>query len=250
MSKSVERIWGPLRRGESFDREAFAAYRANPTQAIRNRLAAANVGLAEKVARRWTHQCQEPFEDLRNEGMFGLLKAVERYDPATGFNFSSFAIPFISGAIQHYLRDKGWGQVRPPRRTVEQYGKVKSLQRRMADLGREMDSLDIAAALGISADEWRFIEEAREQPAPISLDDSPLDIAEELPATLEGTDELFSALATLPRLTYECLVEFVFGGLSEQEIAARKRLNPVQVKSLIARVLSELREKAVGIDYG
>lgn len=221
----------------------FQRYKANPSRQLRDVLVGANTGLAEKAARHWTHKCSEAFEDLRQEGMFGLIKAVERFDPSQGNAFSSFAMPFIHGAIQHYLRDKGWGVVRPPRRTVEQYAKVKSTRRRFFEHGCELTDLEVAAGLGISAEQWRFIREAREQPCPVSLDeetDEPIEIEAVLPEVDEHS-HLLERWTELAELQRDCLAEMVWAGLAPAQIAKRRGLALERVEELINAGLAALR---------
>lgn len=254
----VETAWATLRKAQSGAKQTtlavalFREYKARPTQRLRDRLVTSNMGLVEKAARRWTHQCQEPFEDLRQEGVFGLMKAVEAYDPEKGCAFSSFAMPYISGAIQHYLRDKGWGQVRPPRRAVEQYAKVKGTQRKLTAMGRPMPAVEVAVGLGMTPAQWEFVEVAREQPAPISLDDQRDEIelvAEAVPEE-SGQAWVFEHLAELPQQQYECVVESVFGGLADAAIAQRKRLEPAAVRALITAGLATLKTQVEGRKHG
>lgn len=243
----VETAWATLRKAQSGAKQPplalalFREYKARPTQRLRDRLVVANMGLVEKAARRWTHQCQEPFEDLRQEGVFGLVKAVERFDPEAGNAFSSFAMPYISGAIQHYLRAKGWGVLRPPQRAVEEYAKVLGMSRRMMDAGRYMSDTAVANGLGISSERWKFVKASREMAKPCSLEDASIEIeAEGAPEESEQA-WVFEHLAELPTQQYECVVESVFGGLADEAIARRKRLEPAAVRALITAGLATLR---------
>jgi RNA polymerase sigma factor (sigma-70 family) len=73
----------------------------------RNRLALENHGLARKVAHYYASRSAMPYEDLEQIAFLGLIKAIERFDPFKGNQFSSLALPFIRGEVLHYLRDKG-----------------------------------------------------------------------------------------------------------------------------------------------
>ncbi|MBD1918874.1 MULTISPECIES: sigma-70 family RNA polymerase sigma factor [Cyanophyceae] len=252
----VETAWATLRNAQAGAKQPplalalFRSYKANPNQRLRDRLVVANMGLVEKVARRFTHQCQVEFEDLRQEGAIGLTRAVEEFDPEKGYAFSSFAIPKIRSEIMHYMRDKGWGQVRPPRRTVEDYAKVKGTQRRLTAMGRPMPADEVAEGLGFTGAQWKFIETAREQPAPISLDDSPIELEAEAAPEEAGQAWIFERLAELPQQQYECVVESVFGQLADEAIARRKKLEPAAVRALITAGLESLKTQVEGRKHG
>ena len=62
--------------------------------------------LVWKVARRESERSGHSFEDLVQEGVSCLIKAVERFDPSLGNTLSTAAVPWIRGAMRHYLRDR------------------------------------------------------------------------------------------------------------------------------------------------
>lgn len=89
----------------------------------RNRLTLKNQGLVYDRAHKWRKKCTIPFDDLVQIGFIGLIKAVERYDQARGFKFSTLAGTYIEGEILHYLRDKGT-TIRVPSTWREQLAKA------------------------------------------------------------------------------------------------------------------------------
>jgi RNA polymerase sigma-B factor len=84
---------------------------------LRAELIAAYVPLSERLARHFTHR-GEPYDDLVQAGTIGLIKAVDRFDPERGVNFSSYATKMIVGELKRHFRDRGWS-IRPPRRIQE-----------------------------------------------------------------------------------------------------------------------------------
>jgi len=105
--------------------ELLAQYKANPTLVNRNRIVAQNLGLVEKCAYRFSQNSREPYDDLYAVGCLGLIKAVERFDLATGHKFSSYAVPRIRGEMLHYQRDHGSpGGIRVPRAWVDRRRRI------------------------------------------------------------------------------------------------------------------------------
>src|ERR1700730_15634424 len=95
----------------------FVEYRRTRDRDLRNELVEEHMRLAEFLSRRFAHR-GEPLDDLRQVALVGLLKAVERFEPDRGLQFSSFAMPTILGELKRHFRDRGWA-VRVPRRVQE-----------------------------------------------------------------------------------------------------------------------------------
>jgi RNA polymerase sigma-B factor len=134
--------------------ELLQDYQRHSTTAKRNQLVQMNLGLVRKEAHRWVGQCTESFDDLLQVGSIGLIRAIERFEPSKGHAFSSFAVPYIRGEIQHYLRDKS-PQVRIPRRWQELQRQALSVSKDMrSQLNRSPGDGELAEALGISQGLW------------------------------------------------------------------------------------------------
>ena len=93
-------------------REMFAEYARTGDVVLRDQLVAAHMGLAAYLARRFANRGQ-PLDDLVQVASLGLLKAVDRFDPGLGVEFSTYATTTIVGELKRHLRDKGWA-VRAP----------------------------------------------------------------------------------------------------------------------------------------
>ncbi len=82
------------------------------------------MGLVGHVAGKMTACCTVPRDELIQIGAEGLIKAVERFDPAKKIKLSSYAVPFIYGAMAQFVRDKV-RMVKVPRPLQETHQKLK-----------------------------------------------------------------------------------------------------------------------------
>jgi len=150
--------------------ELLRIYQSNKTQRIRNRIVELNLGLVRKEAYHWVNQCSESYEDLVQVGCMGLIRAIERFQLSKGNAFSSFAIPYIRGEIQHYLRDRST-PVKIPRRWLElKQQAVKASYQLREELNRQPTEQEIATKLNISLKEWQDVKLAAKNREPLSLD--------------------------------------------------------------------------------
>ena len=136
----------------------------------RNRLVEANLGLVHSVAARFVGITQLPYSDLVQVGCQGLIRAVEAFDGRRARCLSTFAIPYVRGAIRHELRDRE-SSIRLPRPLWELRHRLRRLQEErraqgLAPLGRE----GLASSLGCMPGELAEAEGLREVAHPLSLD--------------------------------------------------------------------------------
>ncbi|HEV2060749.1 MAG TPA: SigB/SigF/SigG family RNA polymerase sigma factor [Solirubrobacteraceae bacterium] len=95
----------------------FVRYHATRDPAVRDQLIERFLPLARSIALRFSSR-RDTLEDLLQVATIGLINAVDRFDPARGVAFSTYAVPTISGEIKRYFRDRTWS-VRPPRALQE-----------------------------------------------------------------------------------------------------------------------------------
>jgi RNA polymerase sigma-B factor len=144
--------------------------KVSPAINRRNQIAQMHSKLVHKIVHRWVKKCNESYEDLYQIGFVGLLKAVERFKPELGNAFSSFAVPYIQGEIQHYLRDNA-SPLKIPRSFVEKLGKIRRLRKQFIANGRQVQEAEVAEKLGISATEWESLKLTISQRLTISWDE-------------------------------------------------------------------------------
>ncbi|HEY9726375.1 MAG TPA: RNA polymerase sigma factor SigF [Chroococcales cyanobacterium] len=228
---------------------------------IRNQLVHLNFGLVRKEAHHWVHQCTESYEDLLQVGCIGLIRAIERFDTTKGTAFSSFAVPYIRGEIQHYLRDRGCS-VRIPRRwQALRQQSVEITQNLRVKFNRQPTDSEIAVALDISLEEWQEIKLAHQNREPLSLDTPVRDVEEgttslgelvpdpryrSFQLAQEDRIRLQQALANLEKRTREVL-EFVFlHDLTQKEVAERMDISVVTVSRRVKKGLDALKKLMAG----
>lgn len=129
---------------------AWREYSATRDRSIRERLVIAYLGLVRQVVNRMPQASipEVEYDDLLGYGVIGLMDAVERFDPARGVKFETYAATRIRGAIIDQLRDMDWvpRSVRQRARQIEQaIGAVES------KLGQSAGDEEIAAELGVDA---------------------------------------------------------------------------------------------------
>jgi RNA polymerase sigma-B factor len=121
-------------------------YRAGD-RAAREQLVGEMLPLVHQLARRYTGKASH--DDLVQAGLFGLTKALGRFDPAQGSALSSYAVPTMLGEMRRHLRDHTWS-VRVPRGLQED---VLRVNRTVADLetrlGHSPTPQMVADALGL-----------------------------------------------------------------------------------------------------
>ena len=104
------------------DRRLLIQYHRHGDRVAREELVARLLPLARRMARRY-RRSDEPLDDLVQVATLGLIKAIDRFDPARETAFSSYAVPTMLGELKRYFRDNGWA-VHVPRGMQERVMQV------------------------------------------------------------------------------------------------------------------------------
>ena len=135
----------PVALPDGITREELEAIAADAERA-KDVFIRSNLRLVVAVARRYPRSGL-PLLDLIQEGNAGLVRAVEKFDYAKGFKFSTYATWWIRQAITRSIADQS-RTIRLPVHLVEELGRIRRVQREKSkELGREADPSEVAAEL-------------------------------------------------------------------------------------------------------
>jgi RNA polymerase sigma-B factor len=235
--------------------DKFSEYRRTGDRDLRNELVEEHMRLAEFLARRFAHR-GEAADDLRQVALVGLLKAVERFEPDRGLQFSSFATPTITGELKRYFRDRGWA-VRVPRRVQELHLELdRTVNELSQELGRPPTPAEIAQRAGVLEEDVLESMEAGSLYRLASIDagrsddessPNPAQRLGEIDAELTAVDDRVAVtemLAVLPEREQKIVYLRFFEGMTQSEIAEEIGISQMHVSRLLVRSLETLGHHA------
>jgi RNA polymerase sigma-B factor len=239
-------------------RQMFADLARSGDANLRSQLIEAHIGLAEHLARRFVYR-GEAYDDLVQVASIALIKAVDRFDPERGVEFTTFATKTILGELKRHFRDKGWA-IRAPRRLQELYLHLNQSVASLSQvLGRSPTIAELAADTGASEEQVLEALEAGQSYRSTSLDSAGPD-EEGLGARLGvETEEMGVAewrtilephVRSLPEREQTILRLRFVDGLTQSEIAARIGLSQMHVSRLLVHSLATLRESCADLEGG
>lgn len=240
-------------------RERFRQFAETRDLALREELILAYSGLAAYLARKFSNR-GEPLDDLTQVAHIGLLKAVDRFDPGRGIEFTTYATVTIVGEIKRHFRDKFW-TVRVPRRLRElNNALMKSVEALAQRFGRSPTLQEVADESGVPFEDVVEAFELGRAYNPASLD---AELAEgdedrggslmdylggedpEL-ARLEDRHTLEGALRSLSERQHEILRLRYYEGLSQADIARKVGISQMHVSRIQREALKRLKEVIEG----
>lgn len=234
--------------------EMAALAEDDPARArIRERLIDEHLPVARNIAGKFRNR-SESSEDLNQVAAMALVKAVDRFDPANGADFMSFAVPTIMGEVRKHFRDVAWA-VRVPRTLKERQADIAVASNVLSQqLGRAPTPSEIARDMNLPGE--AVIEGLQASAAQHSSSlDAPLHSSEGTSATVadtlgeedsrlagvENRETLRALLGELPDRERNVLVLRFFKNMTQTEIANRVGVSQMHVSRLLSRTLSDLR---------
>jgi RNA polymerase sigma-B factor len=251
-SRPVEPLEGKARarRTDAIVSDLRDVSREADTDELTRQLIETNAAVARSMASRYRNRGID-LDDLEQVALLGLTKAAQRFDPAAGHDFLSFAVPTVRGELRRHFRDSGW-MVRPPRRVQDLQTRIAGAQEELeGQLGRsprpseiathlEEDTSSVVEALAADGCFTPTSLDARVADGTSSLGDL---LGEEDRALAQAEakvmlDPLMRALTKrdrrIVRLRY-------YQEQTQQEIADTVGLTQAQVSRVLTRILADLR---------
>ncbi len=227
-------------------KESLIARSQSGDRAATERLVEENSRLIWSIARRFFGRGVDP-EDLFQLGCVGFLKAIAGFDSSYGTQFSTYAVPKISGEIRRFLRDDG--AVKVSRTIKERAAGIKQAREALIARGGEEPTLtELAQYTGLSVDEIAVAEtataaaESIQRPAgedgftleEVLTEGSPEDALVERLALRE-------ALRALPERERMVIQLRYFHSLTQEKCAKIMGVSQVQISRIEKKALEALR---------
>jgi RNA polymerase sigma factor for flagellar operon FliA len=220
--------------------------------------------VAGKVAVGMPHNVE--FDDLVQFGVFGLLDAIDKFDPDKNVKFKTYAVTRIRGAIFDELRSIDWVPRSVRQKTREVEDTIGSLEAR---LGRTATDQEIAGALGVSEEEYlktlqkisgtsmlsiNEVWYSGDDNDRVSIGDSIESPASLNPEVIAERDEIrrviVEAINELPDKEKKVLVLYYYEDLTLKEIGRVLEVTESRVSQLHTKAIMRLRSKLTNIKKG
>jgi RNA polymerase sigma-B factor len=229
--------------------DEFAGATTAERAALRERLTARCMPFAARLARRYRGR-GELLEDLEQVARLGLVKSVDRYDPARG-SFTAYALITITGELKRHFRDRTWG-VHVPRKLQDlslELGHATTLLTgslaRTPTVAELAERLQVSPAAVLEAIESAAGHTAHSLNAPVGFDGAELgDLLGGADDSLELVDDRLTVtglLLRLPPRERRILALRFYGNRTQTEIATELGISQMHVSRLLSRALAWLR---------
>ncbi len=211
------------------------------------KLVTENSGLIWSVARRFFGRGVDS-DDLYQLGCVGFLKAIAGYDESYGTQFSTYAVPKISGEIRRFLRDDG--SVKVSRSLKERANRIRSARTGLEQrLGREPTLSELSAETGLTPEDIAVAETAAGPAESLQREagedgftlEHLLSSEDETERVLERVS-LREAIDRLAEREKRVISLRYFHDMTQEAAARVLGVSQVQVSRLERRAISALRE--------
>ncbi len=244
----------------TFEQEQELAYKIKDGDLVaRDTFIKHNLRLSASIAKKFiiTKGCQVPFLDLVEEGNIGLIRAVDKFDPARGHRFSTYATHHILQAIKVAANTQSFDDIIFPRHFYDAYNKYKQIIALVTNLlGRDATNKELANLLGISIQELerfktlkyeyvslnRNVDEKDDTQLLEIIPDNSLSEIYEINDENYLKEEVFRIIKALPERDFNIIYDLFYNGKTLEQIANKYKLSYQRVQQIAARIIFRLRQ--------
>ena len=206
-----------------------------------------NAGLIWSIVKRFIGRGVEP-EDLYQLGCLGFIKAVDGFDPEFGTQFSTYAVPKISGEIRRFIRDDG--AIKVSRNIKENATTIKAASSKLSNaLGRDPTIGELASFTGLTIDEIATAENATAAVESVhqKYGDNDFSLENVLADTIAEDKMLESillkqALAQLDQRDAMVLKLRYYHAMTQEQVSRVLKVSQVQVSRIEKKALQKMRD--------
>ncbi|MDD7738487.1 MAG: SigB/SigF/SigG family RNA polymerase sigma factor [Fusicatenibacter sp.] len=222
-------------------------------KAARDTLVEENTGLVWSIVRRFLNRGVDA-EDLFQIGSIGLLKAIDKFDLNYEVQFSTYAVPMISGEIRRFLRDDGMVKVSRPLKELAV--KARAARWRMEqEKGREVTLSEVAGEINSTTEELVMALESSVEVESLQKtiyqgENSEISLMDRLEEKTSGEERVLNRilleqlLEKLPKEERRLIYLRYFEDKTQMEIAQELGISQVQVSRMEKKILAALRQEA------
>lgn len=245
---------------DSARQKLWSEYAKNPSQQLRENIILEYAPLVKVVAGRLAMYLgyNVEYEDLVSYGIFGLIDAIDKFDPEKDVKFETYASLRIRGSILDQIRKMDWipRTVRKKQRDIS--AAIKDIE---AKTGRTATEEEIAAHLGISGEEYDSWQSQMKVTNVVSLDEfieqgggdvniiddhgmtSKYALPEEVIEKEELKEMLGEALSLLTEKERRVIELYYYEDLTLKEISHILEVSESRISQLHTKALSKMRGK-------
>lgn len=252
-----------LVEGEEDFEALFQKWKSEGDPKVREQLILMHMNLVRYLARKFKDR-GEPLDDLLQQGIIGLINAIDRFDLDRGVKFSTYATPTILGEIRRYFRDKGWSMKVPRRLQELNLLANRAIEELTQELDRSPTYHEIAAALNAPEDEVIEALEMSQAYDLVSLDSEigPMDedadavladrVGQEDPnlEMLRTKSQLEDAVSVLDPRERRVINLAYYSQMSQTEIAGILGISQMHVSRIQRKALTKMQQHLEEVEHG
>ncbi|MDO9409777.1 sigma-70 family RNA polymerase sigma factor [Patulibacter sp.] len=243
-------------RREQLDMQLLRRYHHHDDRSARAEMVERGMPLVRSLARPYAGRGEE-LDDLVQVGSVGLVKAIDRFDPDSGYRFVAFAAPNITGEIKRHFRDHCWA-IHVPRSVQELDARINRESGEIhSRTGRAATVAELSARLKVPTERVADAMIGGQGYRSLSLDHPAGETREALDlfgrsdagyAAVDRHEEILDACSALDDREREMVLLRYYDGQLQREIAGRFGISQMQVSRILGGALEKMHDHIAGVE--